>query len=197
MELVELENIWKESNRRILENTRLNKEILRRMLTAKPEKRLNWMKIKAYYNLFSPILFVFVILIMDIQFRFTLNFYIGLGLFIPIYIINYVWDIKYFLLIRKIDFSDSILNIKKGIALIEKYNIKTSKIRCLLMPLVLLGVVLMLFPKPIFNTKTVAMMISIVLAFVLSTYYKFRYLIYERFRKLNKEIEEIENLMKE
>lgn len=197
MELTELENIWRESDRRIADNTRLNKEILKRMLMAKPEKRLNWMKIKAVYNVFSPLLLLIVLSIMNIQFRFTIHFYIGLCLFVPIYIINYIWDIKYFLLIRKIDFSDAILNIKKGIAQIEKYKIKTSKIRYLLMPLIILGVLLMLFQKFVFNAESLVMLFLIILVFIASTYYRFRYSICERFKKLNKEIGEIENLEKE
>lgn len=197
MELTELENIWRESDKKIADNTRLNKEILKIMLMSKPERRLNWMKIEAIYNIFSPLLLLVIVAIMDIQFHLTVNFYIGLSLFVPIYVINYIWEIKCFFLIRRIDFSDAILNIKKGVAQIEKYKIKISKIRYILTPLAILGVLLMLFQKLIFNIETVVFLILIVLVFVSSTYYKLKYLIFERFRKLNKEIEEIENLEKE
>lgn len=67
MELIELENIWKESDKKIAENTRLNKEILKRMLVVKPERRLNWMKIKAVYKVLSPIFLCIVLLIMRIS----------------------------------------------------------------------------------------------------------------------------------
>lgn len=200
MELTELENIWRESDKKIADNTRLNKEILKRMLMSKPERRLNWMKIKAVYSVLSPLMFFAVLLIMDIvgiQFRLTVNFYIGLSLFVPIYVINYVWSIKYFLLIRKIDSSDPILTIKKGIAELEKYKIKISKIRQLLMPLAILGVLLMLFHKFVFNIESIVMLVLIVLVFIASTYYRFKYSIFELFKKLNKEIEEIESLEKE
>lgn len=197
MELTKLENIWRESDKKIADNTRLNKEILKRMLIYKPERRLNWMKIKAGFNVFSPLIFSGILLTMDIQFRLTINFYIGLCLFVPIYIVNYIWDIRYFLLLRKTDFSNAILNIKKEVAQIEKYKIKISRVRYMLMPLAILGVLLMLFQKTIFNIETIVFLILVVLVFISSTYYKFRYLIVERFRKLNKEIEEIENLEKE
>lgn len=120
-----------------------------------------------------------------------------MGLFIPIYLINYIWDIKYFILIRKIDFSDKILTIKKKFAKLEKYTIKTSKIRHLLMPLAILAALLMLFRGFVFNKESIVMLILIVLVFAASTYYTFKYSIYERFKKLNKEIDEIENLEKE
>ena len=52
MELLELQNIWQEYDKKISENTRLNKEILRLMLISKPQKRLNWIKIKAGFKYF-------------------------------------------------------------------------------------------------------------------------------------------------
>ncbi|PXV68140.1 hypothetical protein CLV62_102172 [Dysgonomonas alginatilytica] len=197
MELTELENIWRESDKKIADNTRLNKEILKRMLMSKPEKRLHRMKIKVVYNVLSPVILFIVLVIIDFQFRLTVNFYIGLSLFVFIYVINYIWDIKYFLLIRNIDFSDKTLTLKKKFAKLEKYTIKTSKIRHLLMPFAILAALLMLFQKFVFNIESIVMLILIVLVFIASTYYRFRYAIFERFKKLNKEIEEIENLEKE
>ncbi len=56
MELTELQNIWQEYDKKISENTRINKEILRLILLEKPRKRLNWIKIKAgYLAVFSGI----------------------------------------------------------------------------------------------------------------------------------------------
>lgn len=197
MELTKLKNIWRESDRKITENTHLNKEILKRMLKSKPQRRLSRMKIKAVYKVLSPILLYIVLLIIDFQFRSTIRFYIGLGLFIPIYVITYIWDIKYFLLIRKIDFSDKILIIKKRFSELEKYKIRITRMRYMLMPFAIFAVLLMLFQKPIFNKQTVGMLIVIGLVVAASTYYTFRFSIYERFKKLNEEMEEIENLEKE
>ena len=126
MELLELQSIWQEYDKKLSENTRLNKEILRLMLLSKPRRRLNWIKIKAGLSIFSPILFVTLLLVLDVQFHLNTNFYIGLGLFLPIYIITYIWDIRYFKLIRNVDFSMPVLSIKKVIAELEKYKIKTT-----------------------------------------------------------------------
>ena len=128
MELNELQSLWIENDKKISDSIRFNKEILRRMLMSKPEKRFNWIKIKAEISLFSPIILFLALLVTDIQFRLTLNFYIGLGLFAVIYVTNYVWGIRYFLLIRKIDFSGAILSLKKEIAELEKYKIKITRI---------------------------------------------------------------------
>ncbi len=197
MELIELENIWKEYDKKIINNTRLNKEILKRMLISKPEKQLNWIKIKATINVFSPLILPLLLLVMNVHFYLTINFYIGLVLFMAIYVITYIWDIRYFLLIRKIDFTQAILSIKKGIAELEKYKIKITRIRYILMPFAIFGIFLMLIQKPIFNKEFSIFLVLVVLVFISSIYYTFKYSIYERFRKLNSEIEEIEILEKE
>ena len=197
MELNELQSLWIQNDKKISDCTRLNKEILKRMLISKPEKRVNWIKIKAEFNLFSPIILFLLLLVMNIQFRLTLNFYIGLGLFTLLYVTSYIGDIRYFLLVRKIDFSGTILSLKKGIAELEKYKIKITRISYMFMPFAIFGIFLMLFQKPIFNPESIVMLVLIILVYISSIYYTFRYSIYERFRKLNKEIAEIEELEKE
>ena len=196
MELDELQNIWLQYDRKITDNTQLNKEILKRMLISKPEKRLNWIKIKAGFNVLSPVILILLIKVMDMKFNLTSSFYIGLSLFLTLFIINYIWNIRYFLLIRKIDFSGAILSIKKQIAELEKYKIKTTKIRYLIMPFAIIGIFFMLIQKPIFNTESIVMFVLIMLVYISSIYYTFKYSISEQFRKLNKEIFEIEELEK-
>ena len=199
MELIELQNIWQEYDKKLSENTRLNKEILRLMLLSKPQKRLSWIKIKAGLNIFSPILFVMILLVLDVQFSLTINFYIGLGIFLPVYAITYIWDIRYFKLIRAIDFSMSVLSIKKVVAELEKYKIKTTRLRYLLMPFAMIGFLLMIIHKITFSFNLVSIipLLLIIFVFILSMYFTFKYSIYERFRKLNKEIDDIEQLEKE
>lgn len=194
MELDDLKNIWVQYDKKITDNTRLNKEILKRMLISKPEKRLNWIKIKAGFNVFSPAILILLIMIMDIKFSLTSNFYFGLSLFTATFIITYIWNIKYFLLIRKIDFSGAILSIKKGVAELEKYKIKTTRIRYMIMPLAIVGIFFMIIQKPIFNTQSIVFFGLVIIVFIFSIYYTFKYSINEQFRKLNKEIAEIVEL---
>ncbi|HEY5592765.1 MAG TPA: hypothetical protein VIK55_17320 [Paludibacter sp.] len=197
MELNELQNIWLQYDRKITDNTHLNKEILKRILMSKPEKRLNWIKIKAGFNVFSPVILILLIKIMDMKFSLTSSFYIGLSLFLTLFIINYIWNIRYFLLVRKIDFSGAILSIKKQIAELEKYKIKTTRVRYLIMPFAILGIFLMIFQKPIFNAESIVFFVLVLIVFISSIYYTFKYSINEQFRKLNKEISEITELEKE
>jgi len=197
MELEDLQNIWVQYDKRIADNTRLNKEILKRMLISKPEKRLNWIKIKAGFNVFSPVILILMIMIMDVKFSLTINFYIGLSLFTALFVITYIWNFRYFLLIRKIDFSGAILSIKKGIAELEKYKIKTTRIKYMIMPFAILSIFFMFIQKPIFNTESIVLFGLIVIVFISSIYYTFKYSINEQFRKLDKEIAEIVELEKE
>ncbi len=199
MELTELQNIWQEYDRKISENTRLNKEILRLIMLEKPRRRINWIKIKAGLWIFSPVLFVFLILILNVQFNISTRFFIGLGLFLPVYIITYIWDIRYFRLIRGIDFAMPVLSIRKVITELEKYKIKTTKIRYLLMPLAMAGFLLMIIHKITFSFDFLSILplLLIVLVFFSSMYFTFKYSIYERFIKLNKDIDEIEQLEQE
>jgi hypothetical protein len=122
-----------------------------------------------------------------------------LGLFLPVYAITYFWDIKYFNLIRNIDFSMPVLSIKRVIAELEKYKIKTTRIRYLLMPVAMTGFILMIIKKinVSLNFLSFVPLILIIIVFISSMYFTFKFSIYERFRKLNKDIDEIEQLERE
>jgi hypothetical protein len=196
MELSELQNIWQEYDKKISQNTRLNKEILRLMLLSKPRRRLNWIRIRAVINIFSPIIFVTVLLVLKVPFHIGLSFYIGLAMFLPVYTITYIWDIEYFKLIREIDFSMPVLTLKKEIAQLEKYKIKKTQIRYMLMPFAMAGFLLMIIHSMNFSFNFVSMipLILMILVFLSSMYITFKYSIYERFKKLNKDIAEIERL---
>lgn len=196
MELMDLQSIWGEYDKKIAENTRLNKEILRRILITKPQKQLNWIKLKSGFNLISPIILFLPLLFVNIEFRSTLNFYIGAGLFTTLIFITYIWEVRYYLMIRKIDFAGSILSVKKGLVEMEKYKIKTTRIKYILAPLGMLGIFLMVIKKLVFSTESIVMLVSIVLIFILTIFYTFKYSIHEQFRKLNNEITEIEKLGK-
>jgi hypothetical protein len=199
MELTELQNIWQDYDKKILENTRLNKEILRHIFLEKPQRRLNWIKIKAGLWIFSPVLFVFLTLILNVQFTISTRFFIGLSLFLPAFAITYFWDIQYFKLIRRIDFTRPILSIKKTIVELEKYKIKKTKIRYLLGPFAMTGFMLMIIQKFTFHFDFISILplLLIVLVFFSSMYFTFKYSINEQFKKLNKEISEIEQLQQE
>lgn len=194
MDFIELEQIWQNYDRKISENSRINREILKRLLIAKPEKRFNRIKLTATIQLFSPAIFLFLLITLKVRFEITQNFYVGLCLFLPVYLIAYFWDLQYFRLIRKIEFSQSILTIKKKVAELEKHKIKTTRIRYLLMPLAMAGFLIMLIQKPVLNSQSLVLFGLIVLVFFSSLYVTFKFSIHERFKALNQEIDEIRKM---
>jgi hypothetical protein len=199
MELSELQNIWQEYDKEISQNTRLNKEILRLMLISKPERRLNWIKIRAGLSLLSPLVAVILIFVLDVQFVISVRFYIGLAIFATVCAITYFWDFEYFRLIMKVNFSMPVLTLKKEVAQLEKYKIKKTRTRYILGPVAMAGFFMMIIHKLNFSPDFMSLLpvILIILVFFSSMYITFKYSIYERFKKLNKYIDEIEQLEKD
>jgi hypothetical protein len=195
MDLNELQTIWQQYDTDLKENTRINKEILKQVLLAKPEKRMSREKIKAGINLLLPIILVLLVLIPNVQVRATIEFYSGALLFGIVFSTIYYWSVKYYLLIGKMDFSESLTSIKKKVKQIKKYKIKLKKVSYILMIPGIVGIFLM-GGFPLFSTSSVFPVTLIVLVMLFSVYLTFRYSVGEHFRKLNQEIEALEKLEK-
>jgi len=195
MDLNELQTIWQQYDTDLKENTRINKEILKQVLLAKPEKRMSREKIKAGINLLLPIILVQLVLIPNVQVRATIEFYSGALLFGIVFSTIYYWSVKYYLLIGKMDFSESLTSIKKKVKQIKKYKIKLKKVSYILMIPGIVGIFLM-GGFPLFSTSSVFPVTLIVLVMLFSVYLTFRYSVGEHFRKLNQEIEALEKLEK-
>jgi len=193
MELSELKEMWHQNDKKLSENTRINKEVLKRMLIAKPEKRIRWEKIKTGVNLILPIALILLILVPNIQYRSSIDFYIGILLFGAVSSLIYYWTVRYYMLVRNIDFASSVTSIKKNIKKLEKYKIKLKKLGYVLMPFGITGIFLM-GKIPLFSTKSILPVTLIVLVIIVSIYYTFKHSIVEQFRKLDNEIEELEQL---
>lgn len=195
MELIELQNIWQQYDKKLSENTRLNKEILMKMLKSKPEKRVTWIKIRAAFNLILPIALILGILVPRVEFRNETGFYLGVSLFGLFFLLTYYWAIRYYLLINKIDFANSITEIRKDIKETEKYKIKMTKFGYIFLPLAMIGIFL-IAEIPILSKGSFLPISLIILVFITSIYYTFKYSISARYKKLSMEIDEIEQLEK-
>lgn len=197
MEINELQMLWQQQNTHILENTRINKEVLKRILIMNPEKRINREKIKSLINLISPIALVIFIFIPNFHYRDTVIYITGLLMFVTVFFLIYYWQVTYFFLLRKVDFSATIVVIKKQIATLEKYKIKSTKLKYALMPIAILGIFGMLIQKPNFNNESIVLFVLIVAVFTASALVTFKISIKEQFRQLNKEINEVEKIEEE
>jgi hypothetical protein len=195
MELAELQNLWTKQDEKMKENIRLNREILRQLLLKKPEKRIAWIKFHSIFELILPLILL-PIFIPRMQFSDEFAFYLGAFLFGAFCITTYIWAIRYFVLVMKIDFSCSIIQLKRQIAELEKNKLKTKKLGLLLFPIVL--IVIFILGGFTINEFTLFSMLPILLIFIVfiaSVYITFKYSIFERFRKLNQEIKELEKLV--
>ena len=193
MEMTDFQNMWTQHSKDISENTRINKQILKNILISKTERKINWIKAKAIFNLILPIILLLTILIPRISLRADSGFIIGSILFGVVFIITYFWAVKYFLKVSRIDFKNSITSTKKNIIQLEKYKFKITKLGYMLIPFALIGMFMMLeFP---FFTKSSFVPISlIIIVMIISIYITFKFSIIERFRTINREIIEIEKL---
>lgn len=195
MELNELQSLWTKQDETMKENIRLNREILRHLLQQKPERRISWIKFQSIFNLILPLI-ILPIFLLQIKFRNEPSFYIGALLFGSFCILTYTWAIRHFLMVMKIDFSNQIVLLKKQIAELEKSKLKTTKIGYLLVPVALTGIWLTAgFRIHEISFHSMLPLILILIVFASSVYITFKYSIFERYKRLNQEITEMEKLM--
>lgn len=195
MELLELQAIWQQYDKKISDNTRLNKEILRRMLIAKPERRLNWMKGVTAYSLILSVVIILAVLVPFIHYRPEPNFFFGASLLGVVYLLHFYWSIKYYLLLNAINFTNPITSIKKSISQLEKYKLRVTKLGYILIPFGLIGISLMC-KIPLLSMSSLLPVSLIIVVMIISIFYT-KYSIFERFKKINTEIEEVEQLEKD
>ena len=196
MEWNELKALWQQDDARITENTCINNEALIRLLRVKPEKRVNRETLKTLAGLFiSPIIILVILTSISLEYNHGLSLYFGGFLFGGFYLWVYWWSIKYLMLLRKIDFTKSIIATRKRLKQIEKYLTKKLIISYLLMPIAAAGVFL-IFKITLFEKTSVVPLLLLFGLIVSSILYKFVLKI-RWFRKLNIELDEIEQLEKE
>lgn len=195
MDFEELQYLWQQYDKKLFDNNLVIKEILRKMLRSNSRKRLNWMKLKAGFNLIAPIIFLLII-VPRVEFRNEIGFYVGLLIFVSLLTASYSWAIRYYLLIGRIDFRNPITEIKKDLLSIEKFKIKITRGGYILSPFALIATFLT-FNIPVLTKNSILPVILVFVVFIISIYVTFKYSIPGQFRKLNLELEDIERLEKE
>ena len=203
MEMIELQKMWQQYDARIAENTRINKEILKRMLRAKPERRINWVMLQTGAGLLlMPVITLILFTSPSARFSSGIKLYMGILLFGVGFIISFLWSMKRLHLLRKINFTNPITTTRKNINETERFQTTVIKMGYLiLMPIILTGVFLLsdmhistpTHPLTIYTITPV--LLCIVVMFV-SIYFKIRWKNWW-FRKLNVELDELEALEKE
>ena len=196
MEWTELQALWQQYDARITENTRINKEVLKRMLWTKSERRINRITLQTGASLFvNNIVLLLFFTLAPLKFNHGLVLYLGISLFAGGVLLVNFWSIKYFILLRNIDFTHSVIATRKHIEQVEKFQTKRIKLGYSFLPISFIGVFLLFDMLPFTKLQIVFLSLMFVVAIV-SMYYEFRWKNWW-FGKLNLELDEIEQLEKE
>ncbi|MEG1607127.1 MAG: hypothetical protein RR066_05525 [Mucinivorans sp.] len=197
MELVELEKLLQDCDSRLTQEVTINRDALRKLLIAKPQKMMKMERFKVIYQLVGPFLLVGLLAIVmslaDIQLTIASNFYIGLGLFAPTFLFLWSLQIRHYLLIRQVDFSAPIVLVEKQMAILERYALWVMRVRNLCMPLAIAGMLLIFIPQSVDVFYFVIMVLLVALVFTVSAFYH-NYSLKQRYAALNHEIAELDAL---
>jgi hypothetical protein len=127
METNKLQEMWTDFDKKISENTRLNKEILKKLLTSKSERRFSKMILKVGIEVVVIIIMLVYFFVKYVSFQPTLVFSLALTIFVAAIGIPIIGHIRYFLMLYKINFSESVLSLRKKIN--ESERLKGKNIR--------------------------------------------------------------------
>ena len=199
MEWNELQALWQQQDAHIAENTRINKEILKRMIRKNPEKRLKWMKFWAAYGMVIPIPIMCIVVIPNLNmiFRNEWDFYLGVFLLIVMLAHSLYQTTKHFLLINDIDFTNQVAKTKKQLVLLERFRLKWRKGWGMYISFFIgLAGICLMFQLPVMTLKFALFIIFMIIYLIIGNYYhtkKFK----NQMNRFNAELNEIEQLEKE
>ncbi len=196
MELADIQNTWKEHDKMLMENIRINKEIFKNILIGRAENKIRWMKVKSIFSLIVPPIFLLIFFISNLSYRPDTNFIIGGILFGTVFITSYIWTVQYFIRLSQIDFKNTITTTTKILTELRKYKFRNTKLGYMFIPFAMIGI-FMVFEIPIFSKKSLLPISLIIVTMIVSIYINFKFSINETFKKINQEIIEIEKLEKE
>ena len=190
MELDELRSIWSQHEQKLVESTRINQVLLRKLLIANTEKRIDWMKIRTLAGLILPLIGIVFIVAPRIEFSLKFDVVLGIVLFGSLSILTYIWAIRVYLLIERLNFNESVLSVSKQLKLVEKYKLKITKHSLILAPFMIIGVFLSA-GIPFLSAKMIPFYALMVIVFLVSTYIRTKHGLVAQLRKIDTDLEEI------
>jgi len=193
MELEEFKTIWAQHEKMLVENTVLNKQVLRKLLTVNTGRRIDWLKFRSLVAVILPLPLYAIIVIPRIQFTFDLDVVIGFILFASISVITYIWAIKLYLQIERLNLNGPITTVSKQLKLVEKYKLKMTRNGYILAPLMIVGIFLSA-GMPFLSAKMIPFYALMIVVFFISLYVRSKHGLMAQIRKIDKEVEEISEL---
>lgn len=193
MELDEFMYTWSQHEQKLVESTKINKGLLKKLLIQNSERRIDWLKVRSLLSLILPLIGIIFIVLPRIQFTLETDVVIGIVLFGSLSIITYFWAIRLHLFIEKLNLNESLTTVSKQLRLVEKYKMKISRNGLILAPFMLIGVFLSA-GIPFLSPKIIPFYFLMLIVFLISTYIRTKHGMLNRLRKLEKDIEEISKL---
>ena len=193
MELEELKTIWTQHEKMLVENTVLNKRLLKKVLAVNTRRRIDWLKVRSLIAVILPLPLYIFIVIPRIQFTFEPDKVIGFILFASISVITYIWAIKLYLRIERLNPDGPLTAVSKQLKLAEKYKLRITRNAYILAPFMIAGVFLSV-GIPFLSARMIPFYALVIVVFLISLYVRSRHGFVAQIRKIDREIEEISDL---
>jgi hypothetical protein len=193
METNEIMHMWNQHENMLLANARVNRQILRKLLVAHAGKRLDWLKIKTLAGLILPFMLLILVVIPRLEFTLEIDRVIGYLFFVPTYVIAYIWAIRLYLLIEKLNFKDPLLVVSRQLRLVERYKLRIKRFNLMLAPLMIIGIFLSA-GMPVFSVRMIPFYVLCVISFLIGQYIRSRYGLVAQISRIDEEIAAISEL---
>ena len=193
MELDELKTIWTQHEKVLVENTVLNKELLRKLLKANAGKRIDWLKIRLLTGVILPLPLFILIVVPRIQFTLEFEVIIGTIVFLSIFVITYIWSIKVYIQIERLNPNGPVTTVRKQLKLAEKYKLKFTRYSYFLAPFMIVGIFLSA-GIPFYSSEMILFYALMVVSFLIGLYVRSKHGLLVQIRKIDSDIEEISKL---
>lgn len=190
MEFDEIKSYWKEENKRISENVKVNKNVSFQKLRSSFDR----VRIRRLFHVVLMCIAVPLILVLLVFPRLkndnTMLFYLGLISFMVPILFFFSTTLYYYICLLKIDFTESLVKAQKEILRLEIFEKKLNVLGLIIIPFITLGT-FKIFGLP-FNQNAVLMIVLIALTMIFSYIVKVKVLIPREYRKVKSYLDEIE-----
>jgi len=173
MELEELKTMWQKYDRKLDHLEKLNKKLIMKTLSRKPQKKLDWMK---YQNIYG-IIMTPIVLVVALHSHFKIEnvdakFIIGCLLVLTVIIYITYYFFKGFMALKGINIShDSIIESARKVNNFKSIFIRRHKFTFISYSFFCVGVLLIAWKGFYFNTEKI---ITIILFFFAVLYYGYK-----------------------
>ena len=192
MEINEIKNCWKEEDKRISSNIKVNKNATFQKLRSSFDKVRIWRLLYLVQMCISTPLLLVLFVFPRLKNDGSGLYYLALVSFITLILFSFTIQLYYYICLLKIDFSDSLVKAQKEILRLEMLDRKLVVSGAIILPITTLSVC-KIFAIPLIQLKpeAIIMIALIVLVAIISTIIKMRILIPKEYDKIKSYLNEI------